>query len=75
MKSHFHFPLGRDSVDFWAAWSPLASGDDGAWETPAGKKRRVDLKYTPDFEDLVQMETNLHDLINNFYIDYMSKIK
>lgn len=40
----------------------------------AGKARRACVKHTPDLEDLVQI-TKDAERLNNFYVDYMLKIK
>lgn len=40
----------------------------------SGKARRACVKHTPDLEDLVQI-TQDAERLNNFYVDYMLKIK
>ena len=40
----------------------------------AGKARHAHVKHTPDFEDLVRIKKDA-DCLNNFYVDYMLKIK
>ena len=40
----------------------------------AGKVRHAHVKHTPDFEDLVRIKKDA-DCLNNFYVDYMLKIK
>lgn len=68
-RNSFHSSGGRLShaVASCHTWPPSK-------EMQAGKARHVHVRHTPDFEDLVWIKKDA-ECLNNFYVDYMLKIK